>query len=190
MNDLMTAPGSRDNLILLLHQWMERHPDRSDVAQRTIDLVLSSPRAAYRDNFSPGHLTGSAWVLDPRAEKVLLLHHAKLKRWLQPGGHADGEYDLAAVALREASEESGLASLALADPGIFDIDIHVIPERGEEPEHSHFDVRFVVTADSAIPPVISHESLGAAWVPLHGLKAITSDESVLRMAQAQHSTLL
>src|SRR5688572_26513021 len=64
-----------------------------------------------------GHCTGSAWLVSADGERVLLTHHRKLQRWLQLGGHADGDTDLAAVALREAQEESGLAGLSV-EPGI------------------------------------------------------------------------
>jgi 8-oxo-dGTP pyrophosphatase MutT (NUDIX family) len=161
----------------------ETTPSREEEARRIADLIVASPRAAYRDNFDPGHLTGSAWVVDPASAKVLLLHHAKLGRWLQPGGHADGEYDLAAVALREAREESGLSSLALQSDRIFDIDIHPIPARAHEPAHLHFDVRYVVRADSTEAPRINHESHNVAWIEVANIAQLTSDESVLRMAQ-------
>jgi ADP-ribose pyrophosphatase YjhB (NUDIX family) len=89
-----------------------------------------------------GHFTGSAWLVSADGERVLLTHHRKLGRWLQLGGHADGEGDLAAVALREAEEESGLSRL-LVEPEIFDLDRHLIPARGSEPAHWHYDVRFL-----------------------------------------------
>jgi 8-oxo-dGTP pyrophosphatase MutT (NUDIX family) len=173
----------QQQLIDRVRTFASRNTERREVANRVIELICSSPRAAYRDNFSPGHLTGSAWVVDPVASQVLLLHHAKLGRWLQPGGHADGEYDIAAVALREAQEESGLTTLRLIEAEIFDIDIHRIPERAHEPEHYHFDIRFVVAADSQEQPVISHESHGAKWVKIDEIGTLTSDESVLRMAR-------
>lgn len=182
MRDLLPT-AEQQSLIELVQRFAIRNAGLRDVAERVIELIQSSPRAAYRDNFYPGHLTGSAWVVDPGASRVLLLHHAKLGRWLQPGGHADGEYDLAAVALREAREESGLTTLTLVGDEVFDIDIHRIPERAHEPEHFHFDLRFLVIADSQEEPVISHESHGAAWVKLDEIGTVTSDESVLRMAR-------
>ncbi len=109
-----------------------------------------------------GHLTGSALVVDAAGRRTLLLHHAKLDRWLQPGGHADGDGNLAAVALREATEETGIVGLKVVTPAI-DIDVHTIPERGDEPAHLHLDVRFLVLAPQ--DAVIEHndESFSARW---------------------------
>ena len=112
---------------------------------------------------------------------VLLTHHAKLGRWLQPGGHSDGDPDTLAVALREAREESGLDVGAL-DDAIFDLDVHRIPALGREPAHLHFDVRFLVQAAHDRFRV-SDESHALAWVPAVGLGALTDEESVLRMAR-------
>jgi 8-oxo-dGTP pyrophosphatase MutT (NUDIX family) len=130
-----------------------------------------------------GHFTGSAWLISADGEKVLLTHHRKLNRWLQLGGHADGDGDLAAVALREAEEESGLDGLSVM-PDIFDVDQHWIPERKQEPGHWHYDVRYVVTASSNEAFVISDESLELAWVPVCNLaEAEDMDESLRRMAR-------
>jgi len=183
LDRIFTTMTPQQFLLNRLTDFTSHNATRNEEARRITALVNSSPRAAYRDNFVPGHLTGSAWIVDPTTSKVLLLHHAKLNRWLQPGGHADGEYDLAAVALREAQEESGLTSLTLKDGAIFDLDIHTIPERGHEPAHLHFDVRFVVIADSSEPPIVSHESHDVAWFDFTEISQITSDESVLRMAR-------
>ncbi len=119
------------------------------------------PNALWRTCLA-GHLTGSALVVDPATRRVLLLHHAKLGRWLQPGGHADGEGDLGSVALREAQEETGLTHLRLVRPAI-DLDIHEIPERDVEPAHVHLDVRYLVLAD-ATEHRINEESTEARWI--------------------------
>ena len=128
-----------------------------------------------------GHFTGSAWLVSADGERVLLTHHRKLGRWLQLGGHADGDGDLAAVARREAEEESGLSGLAL-EGGIFDLDRHLIPARGNEPAHWHYDVRFVVRASDENFKV-SEESHSLAWESIADIAADSfADESMRRMA--------
>ncbi|HEX8700270.1 MAG TPA: NUDIX hydrolase [Myxococcaceae bacterium] len=114
------------------------------------------------------HFTGSAVVVDPRGERVVLLHHRKLERWLQPGGHAD-EADggsMLATALREAREETGCrVRLHPSAPCPLDIDIHRIPARKDEPDHLHLDVRFLLIADD--PEALAYdpqESAGAQWL--------------------------
>jgi len=141
-------------------------PYRVEEARRWIlDFCAHHPDALHRTCLD-GHLTGSAVVVDEAGERTLLLHHAKLDRWLQPGGHADGDGNLANVAWREATEETGLVGLRLIRPAI-DIDIHAIPARPDEPEHLHLDLRFAVMAPAGaeVAEVAhNHESLGARWV--------------------------
>ena len=132
---------------------------------------------------APGHFTGSAWVVSADGERALLLHHRKLDIWVQPGGHADGDGDLAQVALREAEEETGLPGLRL-EGGVFDLDRHVIPARGSEPEHYHYDVRFVVRASGDEAFTVNDESHALAWIPVREIAADeAADPSVRRMAQ-------
>jgi 8-oxo-dGTP pyrophosphatase MutT (NUDIX family) len=131
----------------------------------------------------PGHFTGSAWVVSADGERALLMHHRKLDIWVQPGGHADGDGDLAAVALREAEEETGLRGLRI-EGGVFDLDRHAIPARGADPEHFHYDVRFVVRAGADETFVVNEESHALAWLPMRDIAADPhADESVRRMAR-------
>ncbi len=129
---------------------------------RVLAFCRVNPDALHRSCLD-GHLTGSAVVVDAAGERTLLLHHAKLDRWLQPGGHADGDGNLANVAWREATEETGMSGLRVVRPAI-DVDIHTIPARPGEPEHLHLDVRFAVIAPADAVVQLNHESLGARWV--------------------------
>lgn len=131
----------------------------------------------------PGHLTGSAWIVDPTRTRTLLTHHHKLDKWLQLGGHADGDSDLLAVALREAREESGLTRLAVVSPTVFDVDRHLIPARKSEPAHYHYDIRFMIEADPAEPLVVSNESKDLAWVEVSRVTALNPEESMARMVR-------
>lgn len=145
------------------------------------DLVEHHPDVAHR-TCRPGHLTGSAAVLDAAGEHTLLLLHAKLGRWLQPGGHADGETALSAVALREATEETGLEGLRI-DPVPIDLDIHLVDPPAED-AHLHLDVRFVVIAgvDTVVRP--NEESVGHRWVPVTDVDTTDVDPGLRRMVRA------
>ncbi len=128
-----------------------------------------------------GHLTGSAFVVDSTAERALLIHHVKLGKWLQPGGHADGDGNLAAVAWREATEETGIDDLTLLAPPV-DIDVHTIGARGDEPTHVHLDVRFVAVAPEGAEPILNHEASDAAWFTFDAMSQWADDE-MLRLAR-------
>ena len=125
-------------------------------------VQLASEPNAFERTRRDAHFTGSAWLVSGDGRRVLLTHHRKLDRWLQLGGHADGDTDLARVALREAEEESGLPDLEI-EGGVFDIDRHLIPARGEEPAHWHYDVRYVVRARGSEQFAVSAESLALRW---------------------------
>lgn len=133
-----------------------------------------------RSWFDPGHFTASAFVLAPDRTGLLLVHHSKLQRWLQPGGHLEAtDPDPVAAARREVLEETGLHAITIDGSGLFDVDVHEIPARKDEPAHLHLDLRFAfVAAHSA---VVAGDGVDAArFVPFVELDAITSDESVRR----------
>ncbi len=155
---------------------------QDDDAAALFRQFLDSDSDAFMRSHAVGHFTGSAWLVSSDSERVLLTHHRKLGRWLQLGGHADGDPDLASVALREAEEESGLTDLVV-EPAIFDLDRHRIPARGDEPEHWHYDVRYVVRATGSEQFAISDESLALAWKSIREIATDASaDVSLRRMA--------
>ena len=152
-----------------------------EVARKFLEL-LDAGGPCYDRPHRPGHFTGSAWLVDRSGERVLLTHHKKLGLWLQLGGHADGDADLRAVALREAHEESGLTDLVI-EPAIFDLDCHLIPPHKGDTEHFHYDVRFVVRATGSEDFAVSDESHALAWRSIAALATDPgADESVRRMA--------
>src|SRR5678815_2333190 len=121
------------------------------------EAFLHTHANAFERSNTAGHFTGSCWLVSADGARVLLMHHRKLDRWLQPGGHADGDADLARVALREAEEETGLHDLVV-ERRVFDLDRHAIPARRSDPEHWHYDVRFVVRATGSEDFVLNDES--------------------------------
>ena len=177
----LSAGDPRGRLLELLADVGRAGAESARVAELFREFGL-----AHRDCFErscvPGHFTGSAWLIDRSGRRVLLTHHRKLNRWRQLGGHADGDPDLMRVALREAKEESGLSGLAV-EPGIFDLDCHAIPARGGDPEHWHYDVRFVVRTTGSEEFVVGDESHDLAWRDIAEIAADpSSDDSLRRMA--------
>ncbi|HEY0332409.1 MAG TPA: NUDIX hydrolase [Stenotrophomonas sp.] len=165
-----------------LASYGQRWPGEAETVQAFEALLDDAANPFVRERLA-GHFTGSAWLVDQAGERVLLTHHRKLDRWLQLGGHADGERDLARVALKEAEEESGLVGLSLAGPEPFDLDRHWIPGRREVDGHWHYDVRYIVRAGQREDFVVSEESLALAWRPIAELPDDPgSDESMRRMA--------
>lgn len=128
-------------------------------------LAQSEPAFA-REVFS-SHLTASAVIVPHTFDRVLLTHHRKLNLWLQLGGHVENDPSMETAALREATEESGLSDLELSpiagDLFPLDLDIHTIPARPQEPEHEHFDVRYLMVTREPERIQISEESSGLRW---------------------------
>lgn len=169
-----------------LAEAFRHYRDQWPTEAATVDLFsrfLNSHADVFERRHAPGHFTGSAWLVSADGQQVLLTHHRKLDRWLQLGGHADGDTDIARVALREAEEESGLRDLCV-EPTVFDLDRHRIPARGDEPEHWHYDVRFVVRASEDERFAVSHESHALAWCAVAEVADdITLEDSMRRMAR-------
>ena len=169
---------SREILLQQLHTYHERFPKETLMVERFIDFVESEPRCFERDCWR-GHVTGSAWLVDPTENFLLLTHHKKLDMWLQLGGHSDGDPNTPQVALREAQEESG-CDVVLVSADILDVDIHEIPARKEEPAHFHFDVRYILQSQQH-DFVVGDESMALAWAPIYDLERYTTEHSILRM---------
>ena len=134
-----------------------------------------------RDSYN-GHFTGSAWIVSPDRSSILMTHHKKLRKWIQLGGHADGESNLLKVALREAKEESGIQQFKVLSEEIFDLDIHGIPQNNSELGHLHYDVRFLIEADpTGEAVIISDESHDVTWIPLADVTKLNPEVSIARM---------
>ena len=160
---------------------LESH--EAEIVTETIRFVETEQDCLLR-TCAPGHLTGSAWIVDAARRRTLLTHHLKLEKWLQLGGHADGDGDLLAVALREGLEESGLARLRAMKAEIFDVDRHWIPARKTELAHWHYDLRFVIEGDPSEALVrAANESKELAWVDIARVAELNPEESMARMVR-------
>lgn len=168
-------------LVHALAEYRRRWPEEAPVLEVFVALLEGADNPFVRERLA-GHFTGSAWLVSADGHRVLLTHHRKLGRWLQLGGHADGDIDLARAALKEAVEESGLAGLSV-DPLLFDLDRHRIPEYYDVPAHWHYDVRYVVRAGGSEDFVVSDESHALAWREIASLvDDADADPSLRRMA--------
>ena len=163
-----------------LADYGRRWPDEQALVVQFLELLDDPANPLVRERLE-GHFTGGAWLVSADGRRTLLTHHRKLGRWLQLGGHADGDEDMARVALKEAEEESGLSDLSV-DGSIFDLDRHWIPERKDVPGHWHYDIRYVVRANGSEDYVVGEESLDLAWREIAPI-ADEADESLSRMAR-------
>ncbi|MEC4677993.1 MAG: NUDIX hydrolase [Nitrospirota bacterium] len=172
----------RNALLSLLEVYKNKHPEETETLHSFMHFVQENVNCFER-SLAKGHVTGSAWLVNRDHSKILLTHHRKLNKWLQLGGHADGESNIGAVALREAYEESGLKSIVPLSEEIFDIDIHRIPENPKEEAHFHYDVRFALEAQVCEKVTVSLESYDLSWISILGLHKQSDETSMLRMRQ-------
>jgi 8-oxo-dGTP pyrophosphatase MutT (NUDIX family) len=164
-----------------------RHLDAADIdpdAERHRGAILrfvDDHADALHRSCREGHLTGSALVVDDAGERIVLLHHRKLQRWLQPGGHCDGDANLAAVALREAEEETGIGGLRV-HPVPIDLDVHRVEPPDDGP-HLHLDARYLVLAPAGAEPGGNHESTDIRWAEPDEAEALGVDPGTMRMVR-------
>jgi 8-oxo-dGTP pyrophosphatase MutT (NUDIX family) len=175
------AGQDRQSLLSALSDYKTTFDEERGFISRFTEL-LQHPDS-YKRTHLPGHITASSWIVNNERSKVLMVEHTALKKWLQPGGHADGDENVFRVAIRETNEETGLMNLIPIGPGIFDIDIHLIPARKDLsfPAHDHYDVRFLFQADEAEELKISDESTDLRWIDLKDLEKFNSEISILRL---------
>lgn len=177
---------------------LEQHPcadekERADV-ERIIQLCRLHPNIT-----SPlcevGHITGSALVVHPPSKRILLNHHLKFDRWMQFGGHMDNDLAPHITALREAREETGLSDVWIVDgphlatPRPFDVDIHLVPRRGERPEHLHLDLRYLIATRQPDAAQATEESNAIRWFGYDDLDALGLEPGVWRMIHKAQAVL-
>lgn len=162
--------NKRELILKLLTLYKPTDPSEIKSLEQITSFVKES-EDCFENSFIPGHITGSALVINSKFSKVLL------------GGHSDGHNLVKETAFREASEESGLNSLEFLPEitGIFDVDVHPIPATEKMPSHDHYDIRFLLVADENEPYSISHESKSLKWVAFEDVSTYNSQPAFLRM---------
>jgi 8-oxo-dGTP pyrophosphatase MutT (NUDIX family) len=172
---------TRDALIRTLERFTPADDVEAGHVRRVLHLLRMVPRPFARTT-AVGHVTASAFVVDPSGQDTLLVWHRKLGRWLQPGGHCepDADADTAAAAARELHEETGLTARDHCEPGVglFDVDIHPIPAHGAEPAHEHFDLRYLFRVRAGCETL---PNLSGRWFPLTD-PVVQGEASLVRMA--------
>lgn len=147
-----------------------------------VDLLRHGEAAFSRDHFTPGHITASCFIVDRASQRILLHHHRRLDRWLQMGGHVEPDETTIDAALREGAEESGLRDLALLRESVFDLDVHDIPAGRGEPQHAHFDVRYVARTSHPHAIIVDRaESNELSWMDLERAAAMMNEDGSRRV---------
>lgn len=159
--------SNSENILSALYAFNPVNKEKEEILNKMITFIKTDEHCFCREN-RHGHFTGSAWLTNNN--HVLLTHHKKLKKWLQLGGHCDGDPDVFSVARREAIEESGIAEVYPCGSEIFDIDIHLIPANAKEDQHYHYDVRYHLET-SRREYTVSHESNELRWFSREELKS-------------------
>lgn len=181
---VMADPGAEASdprqVIELLEAYVPADAQQAEVRRMMLAFLHEHPDALDR-TCAPGHFTASALVVADDAERFVVLHHTKLRRWLQPGGHVDGSSNMAAAAWREATEETGLEGLAVVVP-VVDLDIHRVEPPAEAP-HDHLDLRFVVLAPAGAELAGNHESTDIRWATPDDIDALDVDDGLRRLVR-------
>jgi hypothetical protein len=158
-------------------------PYRIDDADKCIQFLMDDPTCFERSN-KERHFTGSALIVDTKARKTLLVHHKKYDKWVQTGGHCDGIRDPFFTAWEEAFQESGLKDIKPIAPWVIaDINIQDVPAYKDVPDHWHYDIRYVLHANSLEPLTVSDESNDVRWVDVAKLCDYTDEKALIRLAE-------
>ncbi|WP_254562638.1 NUDIX hydrolase [Dyadobacter diqingensis] len=172
----------RSGLLSLLEAYVPADALETEMYLKTKKFVNDNPDCFER-TLQIGHVTASGWVVSEDRSQVLLMHHRKLDRWFQPGGHCDGDADVIHVASKEVEEETGVRNFKLAQDGIFDVDVHLIPANSKDPAHYHYDIRLLFEANPEDELVINIESKDVRWIPMQEVKLHNDSESLMRMVR-------
>jgi len=172
----------RNSLLSLLDSYSTQDIKESEMVEETRKFIVANPNCFERSLLT-GHVTASGWIVSENKQEVLLMHHRKLDRWFQPGGHCDGDPNVISVAKKEVEEETGVTDPKLLNEGIFDVDIHLIPANAKESAHNHYDIRFLFEADKNRELVINIESKDVRWMRIQEIAMLNDSESIMRMVR-------
>jgi 8-oxo-dGTP pyrophosphatase MutT (NUDIX family) len=167
-----------------LKNLLERYApvDKDEIVYKEQILTfIDEHKDCFERTLQVGHITASCWLVSDDNSRALLTHHKKLNKWIQLGGHCDGESDVLAVALKEAQEESGISSIEPVSIEIFDIAVHINPAHKNEPEHYHYDIRFLLKVVGNQDFVVSDESHNLMWIDKDKSNLPTSSRGMVRM---------
>jgi len=178
----------RDQLLAFLERYVPIDSN-DETTHGRLKAFVSVTNDCFNRDHPPGHITASAWIVDRHRSSALLVHHRKLDRWLQPGGHIEDDASVLEASRREVAEETGLHAVEVYSEEIFDLDIHPIPARNNEPAHLHYDVRFLFVADPDQSLRLSEESHDLRWFTNAEIHANGEGRSINRMIEKALSTL-
>jgi 8-oxo-dGTP pyrophosphatase MutT (NUDIX family) len=170
----------REELTFLLNRYHPSDADEIDFKTKMLQFIALH-EDCFERSLEIGHITASSWLLGKGRKKALLMHHTKLDRWVQLGGHCDGNPDVMHVAIKEAQEESGITQIQPVLNEIFDIDIHLIPTKNQIKAHHHFDVRFLLEVTSDESLIRNGESQELRWIGKNERELPVASRSVVRM---------
>jgi 8-oxo-dGTP pyrophosphatase MutT (NUDIX family) len=174
--------GRRRDAAIALVEAFHPHvgPRATSSRRRTLQLLRTASAPFDRHSYDPGHVTASGLVFSADGNRVLLVFHRRLERWLQPGGHVEAaDPHVLSTAVREVREETGITVRADAGgPELVSVDVHEIPPGRGEPAHLHHDLMFRFSAaDDELE--VPHEARRAVWCPVKELEAYQVDTALL-----------
>jgi 8-oxo-dGTP pyrophosphatase MutT (NUDIX family) len=170
----------KEKILNLLYNYNPTDYNEITYKKDIINFVNEYDNCFERTNLV-GHMTASGWLIDQSGDRVLLMLHKKLNEWYQFGGHADGDFDLLNVAIKETQEESGIFDIKLVSHTIFDIDIHDIPENNGVQAHKHYDIRFLFQVANNSRENKNEESIALEWFSKDLEKFPNHSTSMIRM---------
>jgi hypothetical protein len=170
----------RNALITLLSTYHPTAPEETLAKENTLTFIHQNHNCFER-SLEQGHITASCWLLNKEGTQALLTHHRKLDKWVQLGGHCDGNSDILAMSIKEAQEESGIFNIEPISTKIFDVDIHLIPANAKEKAHYHYDISFLLQVKSDEKIQISNESKELRWINPNFSELPSNERSVIRM---------